>query len=460
MAGAQADPDTWVSRGIVAHLGQGGLDALGAVALSSFTPALIEDALVANNPLVSGSYSCALYNVRASDFTFTNPVVTIVPQSGSLLVTLAVDDMELGLSGSTNVCGASRTINGAISDSHVEIEMELELTVPFPGVANAEIVDTTTTFTDLQVDVGSLSTLLSSFGLTLSDLGINFESIIASEVEAYLPAAVEPEIESALGAVAFAQSFDLLGNSLDLEGRLGSIVVDADGLAIGMFAITDGPAAHPDAPELAGVLALSNESPAWSLAQDAELGLQANTINTLLHRAVVAGALNLEISATDLGLEPEVIDSLFPGATTLDLSFAPLLPPVVQPGESDTGMVLVVPSLQVEAWGEVDGLLTRLTVAAVQVHAGVALVTDGSSVGLEFVDLEAAVDVIPVDGDEVAAAEVLEETLQGVATALVGDLLPALSLDLPPVGDLSLTPTGGAAGGSANTWMVIEAEVD
>lgn len=460
MAGETVDPDDGLNNGILAHLGQGGLDAFGGLMLDAFTPEVVEAAVLANNPLVTGSLSGVSYTVRGTDFTFDNPVVTVTPESGNLNVVLEFDDMDLGLSGSGSLFGNSSSFNGSLTDSHVEVSMDIGFQVLYPGLPNGFVTDTEVTFTDLQVNVGSLSALLSTLGLSVSDLGIDFEGLVAAEVEGIIPDAVDPELRAAVRQIEVNQAFDLLGSTLDLEGLVSGIDMETDGMLLKMLVLTDGPAAHPDAPELAGVLDLADDTPSWSLAQDAELALRADTINNLLHRATVAGALNLEVSGGDLGLEPEVIDSLFPGASTLELSFSPMLPPVVQPGESESGMVLVVPALQVEAWGEVDGTLQQLTLASVQVEAGVALTSEDSSVGLEFIDLEAAVDVAVTEASQVGAAEELEETLQGVATGLVGDLLPALTLDMPPVGDLTLTPTGGAAGGAAQTWMVITAYVD
>ena len=82
---------------------------------------------------------------------------------------------------------------------------------------------------------------------------------------------------------------------------------------------------------------------------------------------------------SELGLEPSLIDFVFPGATTLDLTFEPSLPPVLLPQEAGANLDLRLVSLALVANGEVDGVETELVRGFVHVVGEVTadIGTDG-----------------------------------------------------------------------------------
>jgi len=252
----------------------------------------------------------------------------------------------------------------------------------------------------------------------------------------------------------------VLGVPITLDATLSSIDVKTDGVEVLLSTNTTGPSTDPELPVLPGTLALGGDAPELDAATHLALSLYLDELNRVLFNAHSSGAFRIQMTDSALGLDPSIIDFVFPGATTLDLNFEPSLPPVLLPQEAGSNLDLRLVSLSLVANGEVEGVDTELVRGFVHVVGEVtANIGSDGNIALEVTDVSPIVDVIVTDPSGVAEAEALEDTLAGISMGIIGDLFPTISFAIPEVEGMTLTGTGAGTAGSKNSWIRIETEI-
>jgi hypothetical protein len=453
--GSFTDPVNAVTRALLVQLNDDALDTLGGAAIGFLDEATLEDALIASNPIVNTSISCYTLKVNVTSFTMGATTLDLDPEPGQLLVTALIEDIAIGLNSRFTPCaGSVQSYPGEITIGSTQIDAALSFDVPAVGDVNATLDDISATTTDVNVDLGGLTTLLSAFGITLSSLGIDVGALIEDEIVASLSDVLPDAFADTLSSVSFAESFDLLGAIADMSAGVSAVELSADALTLVMDATLTAPTSD-EVPAIAGALWLEGADPAFEATPDTHIDLSANLMNRLLHAAWAAGALNQDLNAADLGLDPALIALLFPGATTLDLTLRAGLPPVV--GEADGSGIFsfTMPEMSVVAVGEVDGVATELANAMIQVEGLVQASVDGPEIAITIEDLAFTADQLSTDPTQTAADEALEEKLSTLAGLLLTDLFPTIPLSLPALGPVVFTGESVAPGGSPALWAVI-----
>lgn len=461
MAGESADPGV-VYSGMRVALGTDGIAEIAAPLLTELDPAVVEASIKSANPLARGSLGCVDYRADVESVDYGTPVLSITPGTENVGMTVELSDLEVLVDAEFDLCGfgtggdtititdSLTTISGDISMGYVEL---------FDSVF-VSVLDGAVTYTDLQVDYGTIDSLLSSFGLSVSDLGIDVGAIIEDAIVAVLEEEVPPPLVAVLEAMQFTESLDVLGSVVELSTTISDVVVSPDGVEIELNTRTTGPAADPELPELPGVLSLGGAAPEVDPATELALSLSLQELNRILHLAHAAGAFRISLTDADLGLDPALIDFVFPGATTLELSFEPTLPPVLHPDEAATGLQLAMLSLDLEARGLVDDVDTELVRGQVHVLGEVdAGINADGDISIEVTSITPVVDTVTPEAGRVTEAEALEDQLASISTTVIGDLFPAITFAIPEVDGMALTGTGAGAAGELGTWLRVDAEV-
>ena len=168
--------------------------------------------------------------------------------------------------------------------------------------------------------------------------------------------------------------------------------------------------------------------------------------------------MHTTITSDELGLDAALIGLVFPDNTALTLVLYPQLPPILTPSSAKTPMVLDIPELQVEVWGDADPSMP-LTTAAIHLTAGATPMVSASEIALELTDAEMTLDIISTDAASVGADESLEGLL-GVATGgLAEGLLPEIAFELPALGGFEMSPQHIEAAGDSGDWIAVGAEL-
>jgi hypothetical protein len=448
--------------GMQVSLGGTGIEAIATPLLTQLDPEFVEAALKATNPVASGSVSCVDYSAIVRSVDYGTPVLTVRPEDGKVVLDIELSDLEAVLKVDLDLCGLSSGSDlVTVTDSLTTISADITMGYfPALGGVIVGLPDSSVSYADLQVDYGTIGALLGTFGVSVSSLGIDagayIETAILEVVEDELP----PPIVAALEAMAFSETLDVLGSVVELTTEIDDITATANGVEVLLESMSTGPAADPELPELPGTLMLPGAPPEGDSSVNLALSLALNELNRILFIAHSTGAFRIGISDEELGLDESLIDFVFPGATTLDLTFEPTLPPVLTPSESGSTLDLHMLSLGMRASGLVDDVETELVSGHVHVVGTVEanINTDGD-ISLEVTGITPVVDTATPAADGVAAAEALEESLATISTGLIGDLFPAITFAIPDVEGMTLAGTGAGPAGDAGTWVRIDAEI-
>ena len=459
LAGSFSSAD--IDGAIEAHLNQGALETIASVLIEAFDVDDIEDELLAANPIVSDSLGCVDIDIDATGLSLGTPTAAVTPTADGLTLVLSAADLDLDMDIEVDVCGFyDDDTDGEIAATDVEIEVEIALAVAGPGDFDVEVTSTTVTFTDFTEDFGTLSSVLSAFGYTVSDLGIDTEGLVEEELVAAIEDVVPAALEASLESVAISETLGILDAEATLDAQVTALSTTTDGLTLMMTAAVTADGTSPDIPTSPGSLILGGDAPDYASEPGLYLGLSLDALNRILEKLWEAGGVSTTITSDELGLNEAIIELVFPGVSALTLELYPQLPPVLVPAEGDHPLALDIAELQVEIWGEADGSTSLLTTAAVHLTAGATPALVDTSITLEIAEAALTLDVITEDAAAVGEAEYLEGLL-GVATGGLADsLLPEIAVTLPDLVGFSMETEGVEVGGDAADWIVVSAELE
>jgi hypothetical protein len=451
--------DERLSPAVAVNLSEGGVLTLADEVSATVTEALVRAELVAANPLYSGStrVSGLLLNVvvNATNVSWTSLTPGVRLSAGQLGIDLTVQDLEITTQQLVSLGGFPSTTTGRFTDSSTTISMDLELAALARGDVGVEATRSEVSFTSPAYDSG---------GYTIpASLGFDFEALVSPVVGPLIADYTEAVLEEQLEAIVLDAPLDLLGAPLDFHGELDEVRVEPAGIALRFDGELSGGRLDPAVPAAPGSLHSPGPAPEPAdSAADLAFALSPALVNRVIHSAWQGGVFESTLSAADLGIEPALIELIFPGAETLDLGLSARLPAAIAAREGAFSFSLL--ELDLRCSGLRDGGSTpdELVHAAVHVEAPVA-VSAGSTGAIlaEIGEPNVLVDVLelsgaPVDLASVGAAEALEVRLASVAAAFVGDLIPDLDVFIPEVPGFALTTEAVVAGGASGDWLLAE----
>ena len=462
MSGASIDP-TAAMDGMRVAIGADGIASIAEPLLSELDPAVVESQLESANPVARGSVGCVTYRADVTSVDYGAPTLTVTPLEDLVRMDVELTDLEILIDVDLDLCGFSSMSDViTVTDTLTTITADIEIThLTSFGITAVGISESSVTYADLDVDYGALGAALATFGYTPTDLGIDPGEIIEEAILEVVDAEVPPPIQAAVDAMEISETLDVLSVPITLDAAISDVELTVDGVELILETITTGPAAAPTLPELPGTLSLGGDPPAVDPGVELGLALFLDELNRILYNAHASGAFRIEMSDAELGLEPALIDFVFPGATTLDLRFEPSLPPVLLPSDSGDNLDLAMLSLALEARGLVDGVDTELVTGHVHVLGSVeAGINADGDIALEVTDVTPIVDTsTPTDPSGVAAAEALEESLATISIGIIGDLFPTIVFAIPEVEGMSIVGTDASTAGSAETWLKVNADI-
>lgn len=457
VAGTTSPLDSALERSIEVRANQGMLDAMAATIESTFDASAIESALLATNPLVDTTISCLGVSVEATALAWDAIEPQLIPSSAGLQLQLDVVNFTLDLTTYLDACGGG-TLNypGTISASNIHVVSDLTFAVPAPGDVDVTMTEPDITFTDLEVDLGGADDLLAAFGMSVEDLGLDIEGLLADELGGALTDAVPGAVEAALEQISISQTFDAVGASITLEALISNIVTDSGGMTLQLDTTMANDGSYPGIPVNPGSLLLTGDAPDYtSVTDDLGLSMELDDFNRLLHLAWDAGAFHQSITGINDGLTIGALGVFFPGLESVDIALTPLLPPVLTPGGETSALELTIGEMQLDISGTVSGTYQHLTTGYAVIIASVDLDLADGAISLNAGEPEVLADIPSVDPNGVAADEQLEAVISFAAGSLVGDLLPSITFAIPDLPGLGFTPGGVQTLGSNDTWVTV-----
>jgi hypothetical protein len=442
-----------VGEGIVVrlHEGDGGLGTLeslgeGLVA-STDLAALIPSPVVSQSsqscwtiPFVGRRcvtwYSVVLYVTNPG---FGGTDLSIDPTSAGLLDTgFRVSNIRLNWNASLTLVGVGSSASGNITANSLDVDMGLRPYVSSNqvGVQVASVNVSTNNFVfDMN---GALYDVLSFFGLNTVISGV-ISGYLEDSIEDVVRDEVPTVLEDALGDLEIGFDLPLQGNTYAIDALPHSVNVDDQGLDLSLET-TVMPERWESPYTGLGSLYAGYGTPTWTGAPGTIIGLSDDFLNQLFYALWGGGILDMEMSGSELGLDPSSLEILFPGLMDLTITTEALLPPVVMPDAAGLAE-LQIGDLHLTLWNGDATTGTELIDVYISVFAELDLSSSSAtSLSAELGAMDLYFDVVYPDATSIGAADT-----EALLEELVPLLLPTLTgaLGEVPIPDIQgFTVTG------------------
>jgi len=452
---------------IDAYISEDGLTGLADLTATALDLDAIEDGLMAANPIASSDFSTicfgfgdAYLNIDIDGLDYSDFSVGMRGATDKLVVDVTINDLIIYLDGNYALCGGESTLDSELTADSADMRIQLDVQVTDRGRVNVSVIETAVTLDNFEADFTSLNTLVDVLETLGLDLETIIEDILIEELQTAVEADVPPMVESILEDFAIEQSIDLITASATMEAGLSGITISSDGMELTMTGTVTPDSTNPDIPEVPGFVSGITAHPNFTGSSELELALSLDTINAILHAAWQAGAFSLTLDEDDVGLDSTTISALFPGATSLSMEVLPQMAPVLTDGTGVGMFDIRIGEMQIEAYGEVDGVDTFLADLSVAAVGEVDIEIAGDELAMVTNDLIATFDVHVTDASDVAFAEQVEGILDTFAGSLAADLVPEVAFAIPDISGISLVPDAVSPTGIGNDWIGVEMSIE
>lgn len=449
--------------GLVVRLneGAGGLDALTegvgdlvapADVLAELPSPLYSDTASTCYVLFGRTY-CTDYTLEftVTDLDWASTDVTLDPKSdGTILLTFTITDPVADWTSSGEVAGSNYNSTGTATADSLVVSAEMTLSI-VDGNVVAEIAEPDTTLTNL--DLGLPSWANTVLGMTGYDLEADVEDQLAAAVSGMVADQVPAAIADGLGELTVTEDLAVGDSIATLTATPSTIEVDETGVTLALATVLSLDTWRLDH-SADGSLEYGYSQPEWTGSPGALIGFSADFLNQIFYAAWGGGALSMEATDEDLGVDMSVISLFLTGLTDLVIVVDPLLPPVAVPTPSasspfdlQTGDMLI---------SMYDGDASEPVVYQVYVSmvAPMDIATSGSALTTSIGAPAVWVDVVTApDGTDETALEAVLELL--LPTLLSSGISSLGDVPLPDLAGYSLSGAAASTGGAESGYILV-----
>jgi hypothetical protein len=438
-----------VANALALRLDAEALTAIGNAAASQLGGTTLANAILAHNPLYTGTwaplgFTVASAQVTATSASFGQPTLTLAPLPGALSVVAVIPQVDL-VANAQSIGGIPYSITGDVTADSATVTAQIVFTV-----VNGAL---TSSVTSSQVTLQNFNWGLNGFPTFLTGLASSWvEGLIQSEVEKQVETIVPQELQKAMGGLANGFSQTILGSTADFTVAPSSVVQDAAGMSllasanVSMTAVTGYQPLPAPGSFYLGAPPPQNVGP--------QPGFFASVNQDLMNRAAFAawqsGILDLRLNDQStssfpvppaLALDGAFLQSwipqtkgLFPGTDPMEIDIVPLLPPIFVPAAAPYALEADLGELDLSVYDIVNPQAPVL-VATIAVHvkltAGVTVTAGVLTLNLDpTMTIDASLVTCPLvpDLDSNAIANFVEFSvpplLQAAANTWTGWALP------------------------------------
>ncbi|MGN6110667.1 MAG: hypothetical protein ACTHU0_36530 [Kofleriaceae bacterium] len=410
-AGQQLTAGSNVERGLAAALSTEAFAKISAAAGPIIKGLDIGQMIAPMNPMIhSGDENgedCLFGRVYIDDVKFEDIAISLVPQQGGLGFRAQIDKLDVpGRARYAVACvDGSNTVR--VKATRVVITGTLLVTPAGRGSFTTDLVDENVQITGLDIQASGLPGAI----LDILNLENSIRGVIARGVEK----AMEPMMNSALGALGGPQELEVLGKKIQMQVDPSDVTFDPAGGLI----VMDTKVLIAGS-ENSRFVYTENGFPSLDPGRGFALGLADDLANELLSEANAVGLLNLAMPAT--------------GGTFDNTNVGMTLPPMISADPADGTMKVVL--------GDMTATFTSLgkPVGKAAINATVDLkiepAANGYGVALKLGKPVIHADVLDdmpnetrmMDRDLASAVEVcLDAQIESISKLLVSIPLPAVA---------------------------------
>jgi hypothetical protein len=467
-------PDTWIDDAVGVMVTEGGLNTVEEIAEDYLATGfdleqLLYDNLVINETFDLGFMSCDVSLAPTS--ATINPIdLSLESKSGYIDALVTISNLYVGVTADVSCSDEDVVYNGHLSATSITAQTPVFVSLDEDDNLVVTIGEITIAHTGLELVIeGVNETLTTALLNALLPMVIDYANqIIAEEIP--------PIIEEALADLELAFSFDLFGNTFDLEATFSELDIEEDGISLWLSANTSAGSYDPEVPEHDGswykITATPIFTPNTPGGNDYELGaaLSINVINQMLYTVYRSGLLSFELNestAPQFGFTWDMaavdLETFFPGISDIAgedaevvIDLEPLLQPIIEtdiakdmPVQLQWGELFLHLAVKPDVGDPIDALTMVIAlIAPVTIETNDA----GTSLAIAIGSPELSLDV--VDSMFLLPDSLLEVFLPG----LVEMLLPILSafieeFELPAFEGYSISITELAAMGLQNAYV-------
>ena len=390
--------------------------------------------------------------LRTNNPTFGASDLRIDPRAGGALdLTLSIASPRIPWNASGVVAEIGYSGSGTIEADRIDVDLRVR-----PRVVNGE----------LRLDLESVNTRAVNFDLRFANWLQTALGFFGFDADAYLGGLLEdavddavrdtlPDVlEDALNSFELDFAIPVGSNELDVVAQFSSVLVDEQSLRLGL-----GTTVTPDSwtrpSQGLGSLA-GNFAPPSTGAAGTQFGLSVDLLNQVAYAAWGAGLLDIQESASELGLPEDELQLFLPGVTAISAVVDPLLPPAVVPGTGGDDFDLQIGDLELTLYDgapSAGDVIIRVYITAI---AGLSmgavgddrLVADVGNADLWF-------DVTVPDSNTQAAADT-----EALVEAIVPLLLPRITdvfseIELPSFAGFRVSGVQVGTAGESDATLVI-----
>lgn len=449
-----------IDEALMVHVSSGGFAALGDAITKSVPDAFSIEAS-------SGELACAEsdvtplgWSLEPLDLLLTIDHVELDTAAGgidlTLFATLSSGSSSLTVAGDCTVLtDLDETCGLELPTTAMQVTMDVDM-VETDGVFDVTVTNPTFDISPIGNPLSDC-TFASAVGTMLGQderlLGDLIASLIAPELDALGPS-LEAPLEDALNSLEIETSLDLLGTPLDVSLYPSALVMDEDGLALGLGAAFV-PGSISDCVDSSagsslretGWPELGPTAPDSDLPYDAGILLGADLVDHALYTVWASGALCLDAGSLAADFLPtglttdflgpllgESFSELFDEPQPVTLLLSAANPPVGRFDDDGPPVHIVAEDLTLDLYAELAHRQTRVfqVQGTADIGLDVTLADNTLTTGLVLAD--PAVDFVETYNELIGPG--FGEGLSTLVGTLIGGLIPADLLPTIPLPDL------------------------
>jgi hypothetical protein len=335
--------------------------------------------------------------VTVTKLEIGNAKIALTPVDGGLMLSVELDGLGVTADvayGGTIVPDGSTSVN--VTADKIAIGGTLVVTPSGTASFKTTVGSPSVTTTALRLQASGV------IGQILDLLNNNLASTINGITTRAAERALEPLINTALGALRGPKQLDVMGKTVALEGSFSEVQFTTAGamVSLNLAASIGGGEASP------GYIFTANGTPKLEMGHGIQLAISDDLLNDVLAQVHAMHVLDLDLKK-DFGL----FDS-----ASIELT----LPPMISANTDDGSVRLVLGDMVVTVTND-GSTLVRAAINA-QVDVAVDRGTDASEIAIKFGKIHAVVNLL-----DDAPSELTSGDLAGASNAGIGLQLESLS---------------------------------
>ncbi len=332
------EPGDTITNSLVARLNQQGINKIeeaaeDAVSVNDIRNAVVGRRLVSEcMTIIPGTFlndpvtACIYVDIHSMSTDGLD--IQLTPRSGYAEFRGTLDDVRVNI----KVHGTPPTAYPFIEANSVNLTGNITVSVS-GGNLNVNLTSVNVGMSGFDMGLGgwpSWANEIITLGGLLEDV---VRPIVEQELEDEILAQAPDAINDMLAELEIAIPLNVMGTTIHVDAIPQAVPIDSNGLSLVLKTAVEAASVLPDF-EGPGSLRTSTSRPSYSTSPGFYLSVSDDFVNQILYSVWEAGLVNTVVDREAGNADMSGLVLLAPGATSFDIEFDPLLPPVFRPSDA------------------------------------------------------------------------------------------------------------------------------